>query len=93
MRRKYNIITDEEFYCTQCGNKGIPIPRRRTFKREAGHLKNLFCIYCNKETNHVECIPNSKYTKEDFIIEFENKNFTKDGQRKLTYNELKGQYS
>ena len=93
MKRKYDIIIDEEFYCTQCGNKGIPIPRMKRSKREPGHLKKLFCLTCKEEINHVECIPNSKYTKEDFFIEFKNKNFTKDGQRKLKYNELKGKYS
>ena len=44
-----------EFYCTSCGNRGIPIQRKVSDKREHFHKKKLFCIYCNKEVNHIEC--------------------------------------
>ena len=85
-----NIILGHEFYCTKCGNKGIPIPRRKGAEREPGHLKKLFCLTCQEETNHVDCIPNSKYTYEDFLLEYEANNFTKDGLRKQPYNQIKG---
>ena len=78
------------FYCTQCGNKGVPIWRRAGAEREAGHLKRLFCLNCNKETNHVECRQgNAKYTYEDFLIEFEHNNFDTDGNRVMSYGELR----
>lgn len=44
-----------EFYCTHCGKKGIPIPRRGGYQREPMHKKKLYCIYCKDEYNHVEC--------------------------------------
>ena len=47
------------------------------------------CIYCQKEINHVECIPFSKYTYEDFKFEFENSNFDEEGNRKEKYNIFK----
>lgn len=72
------------FYCTECGNQGIPLARTAWKKREAGHLKILYCCYCKKETNFVEVKPNSSYTKEDFKIEFDEGNFV-NGNRKLTY--------
>lgn len=84
-----NIIVDEEFYCTQCGSRGIPIPRRKGAEREAGHLKKIFCLKCQKETNHAECKPFSKYNYDDFKIEFEYGNFDNDGNRIRTYNQLK----
>lgn len=84
-----NIIIDEEFYCTQCGSRGIPIPRRKGAEREAGHLKKLFCLNCGKETNHTECKPFSKYNYDDFKIEFEYHNFDENGNRIRTYNQLK----
>lgn len=84
------FITDHEFYCTKCGSKGFPVVRRRGAEREPGHLKKLFCLKCQEETNHVECIPNSKYTHDDFIREFEAENFTEEGKRKQPYNQLKG---
>ena len=41
-----------EFYCINCGQKGIPVWRERT--REAGHRKALYCVHCKMVINHVE---------------------------------------
>lgn len=79
---KYTV---NEFYCTSCGNKGIPIWRKRGAEREAGHLKRIFCLKCGKTVNHAECKPFSKYSYEDFLLEFENDNFDEEGNRKLPY--------
>lgn len=59
-----------EFYCVECGNKGIPIARRISQQREAGHLKKLFCLHCQKETNHAEIRPFGSYLYTDFEEEF-----------------------
>ena len=82
-----NNAVMSEFYCSQCGTKGIPIWRRRG--REAGHLKKIFCLKCQKETNHVECKENTHYDFCDFKIEYEYGNFTEDGLRKMPYGELR----
>lgn len=68
------------FFCTQCGHQGIPIIRPTAHKRESGHLKNLYCIYCKKETNHVEICDKGQYTEEDFKLEYELGRFI-DGNR------------
>lgn len=68
------------FYCTQCGNEGIPIIRAKS-ARELGHLKLLYCTHCRNTTNHVEIRPFAQYTYEDFLKEFNNHNFDKNGQR------------
>lgn len=81
MRNSIRNIQEHDFYCVNCGRKGIPIMRREGGLREAGHLKKLYCLYCQKEINHVECIPFSKYTYEDFKFEFENGNFDEEGNR------------
>ena len=86
---RYNT-EESEFYCTQCGCKGIPVQRKRGQFREAGHLKKLFCLKCGIQTNHVECKPFTKYSFEDFKIEFEYGNFNEDGTRVRTYGELRG---
>lgn len=83
-------MTMSEFYCTQCGRKGIPVWRRMGNEREAGHLKKLFCLTCQRETNHAECKPFTKYQYEDFKTEWEYDNFTPEGKRKQTYGELRG---
>ena len=90
MRRgRNNFLIDNEFYCTKCGSKGIPIARKKGQEREAGHLKKLFCLKCKDETNHVECKPFSHYEHEDFLFEFENGNFTETGRRKMPYGEFR----
>lgn len=77
-----------DFYCSECGRKSLPVWRKKSNSREAGHLKKLFCIYCGKETNQVEVSPKSGYTKEDFDFEFRNHNF-ENGQRKMTLRQLR----
>lgn len=49
--RKYEI---HDFYCTCCGKKGLVLPRSASKQRENGHLKRLYCIYCQKVVNHME---------------------------------------
>lgn len=71
-----------DFYCTECGNKGIPIPRKRGQERGSGHLKNMFCLKCQKETNHCEIVgeEGNSYSHEDFVKEFNLGRFV-DGNR------------
>ncbi len=84
MGRTVRYVKDHDFYCTQCGKKGIPVCRTTRKTREAGHLKKLFCMTCNTETNHVECVSGTKYSLEDFLSEFESGNFNDDGTRKMS---------
>ena len=80
---KFNL--DNEFYCVNCGTKGIPVARIKGAERGAGHLKKLFCLKCQGEYNHAECVPYSHYDHNDFLIEFENGNFDEDGNRIMQY--------
>ena len=75
-------ISLSDFYCTQCGNKGIPIIRNAGKAKEPGHLKKIFCLYCQKEVNMVEVRSIGKYHLENFWIEYENHNFDENGNRK-----------
>lgn len=68
-KNKYVIKND--FYCTKCGKKGIPIARTLRHLKNSGHLKKLFCLYCQDETNHVEVRATGGYSYEDFLMEFE----------------------
>ena len=73
-----------QFFCTECGNEGIPLPRPESKKRESGHLKTLYCNYCKKETNFVEVRDHSSYNSLDFRVEFINHNFI-NGKRQMSY--------
>jgi hypothetical protein len=68
------------FFCTKCGNEGIPVQRKKGQERSGGHLKKLYCIYCKEEVNHVEIKENDNYTYEDFREEYELGRF-KEGNR------------
>lgn len=75
-----------KMYCVNCHREGISIPRRNGKYREAGHLKNLYCVYCKENHNHVEIKPiSSDYNYEDFLLEIEYHNFDEEGNRKKPY--------
>lgn len=78
-----------QFFCTQCGNETMPIARKLSHNREPGHLKRLYCLHCRKEHNCVEIRPfGQRYNYEDFLIEYKNGNFDKDGNRKEKYTQF-----
>lgn len=72
--------TQSKFFCVYCGNEGIPIRRKKGQYRQGGHLKKLYCLNCQKETNHAEVREIGGYTKEDFDLEFKLGRFV-DGER------------
>lgn len=89
VNNKLNRISD--FYCTFCGHKGFPIIRKAGQEREPGHLKKLFCIYCNQERNMVEIKQGGKYNLEIFELEFHNGNFV-NGERVKPYKQFLADY-
>jgi len=78
-----------EFYCVKCGKRGMPCFRNKGQKREKGHLKKLYCIYCNDTINHIEIKPDERYSFEDFKMEYEYGNFNDKQERIYTINQLK----
>jgi len=63
-------ITQSRFFCTKCGNEGLPCNRKQSKQREPGHLKKLYCLHCGEEVNHAEIREIGGYTIEDFKREF-----------------------
>ena len=87
--KNHFLISD--FYCTNCGNRGLSIPRTYGHYREAGHLKKLYCPHCKKTWNHVEIRSfYSDYNLEDFKLEMEYGNFDNNGNRKKPYRLFRG---
>ena len=52
--RRKKLDQSNDFWCINCGNKGIPIIRPRSSRREPGHMKALYCCHCRMVINHVE---------------------------------------
>jgi hypothetical protein len=89
-RRQNCKCAISRMFCTQCGKEGISIPRKKGQYREPGHLKNLFCIYCQKKQNHVEIRPiYGNYDYEDFLLEMKYHNFDKNGKRIVPFKVFK----
>ena len=80
-----------EFWCVQCGHRGLPVVRVQGKEREAGHLKKLYCLNEKKETNHVERVEFTHYDRHNFFEEYYGNNFTEDGLRKQEYSQFKNQ--
>ena len=92
MSKRMKKFAISEAYCVKCKCKGIPIPRIRGKYREPGHLKKLYCLNCQEETNHVEIRPfSSDYNYEDFLLEIQYDNFDENGDRKVPYRIFRGE--
>lgn len=81
-----------DFYCTKCGRKTYPLARKVSRQHEPGHLKNMWCPYCEEERNCVEIRPFGQYTLEEFKIEYSMGNFDETGKRKESYKQCIARY-
>lgn len=72
-----------DFYCINCGNKGIPLTRPSNKKKGEGHRKNMYCYHCKHIVNHIECrsIEDVKQFQEDFA----NGVFKEEAEQELLY--------
>jgi len=68
MPKRMNSFEIHDFYCINCGKKGIPIGRQSGHKREAFHRKVMYCPYCKHTINHIEC--RNLKEKEQFAQDF-----------------------
>lgn len=62
--------TKSRFFCTKCGREGLEVTRKKGQQREPGHLKKLYCIYCQEEVNHAEIREIGGYSIDDFKQEY-----------------------
>lgn len=60
--------TQSDFYCLQCGQKGIPLRRKPGQQRGKFHRKKLYCYHCKVEINHIEVRNDSE--KNEFLENF-----------------------
>ena len=44
-----------KFYCLNCGEEGIPLPRQIGRQRKSFHRKKIYCYHCHNTVNHIEC--------------------------------------
>lgn len=75
-----------DFYCINCGNKGIPLTRQGNKKKGEGHRKNMYCYHCKHTVNHVEC--RSMDEVKQFQFQFANGDFKEEAERELAYEKV-----
>lgn len=80
-----NAFESHDFYCMCCGNRGIPLSRQMSFKKEKEHRKILYCLYCKKRVNHIECRNSEEVAK--FKEDFENGLYVDEAAAELSYAE------
>ena len=51
--RKQRFMDLSLFICPECG-KSIPLMRNHGNHRKKGHIKDLYCPYCNKDQKFKE---------------------------------------
>ena len=44
-----------DFYCMNCGQRTMTLPRNVAKKKEKFHRKKLYCPYCQITINQIEC--------------------------------------
>lgn len=75
--------TVHDFYCLNCGRRGLPLQRQESLKRSDGHRKKLYCFWCKATCNHIEC-----KTQEDVINfqeKFENGEYKEEAKVSMKY--------
>ena len=55
MSKKNSKMISHDFYCINCGNKGIELMRQQSHQHKRYHRKKLYCLNCKCEVNHIEC--------------------------------------
>jgi len=76
-------VINSDFYCLNCGKRGIPLMRKKSHLHPEGHRKKLYCPNCKKEVNHVEVRSFSE--KEQFLQDFNNGKFKEEAQESINY--------
>lgn len=47
-------LIDSQFYCINCGKRGMDCLRRTGRQKKGLHLKALYCCHCHTICNHAE---------------------------------------
>ena len=70
-----------DFYCLNCGQKTLPVHRKKGQERGAFHRKRLWCVHCKAEINCVEI--RNQQEKEKFLEAYENGEFREEAANSL----------
>ena len=72
-----------EFWCINCGARGIPIIRERGKRRGPGHRKALYCIRCKAVINHIET--RNEYEAQEFQVDYAAGKYAEEAEQSVAY--------
>ena len=70
-----------DFYCLNCGQKGLPCQRKHGQQREPFHRKRLYCVFCKTDVNHIEI--RNQEEKEIFMEAYNNGEYKTESEESL----------
>lgn len=82
-RNRYNMKESHEFYCINCGNKGMDLFRETSHKHSKHHRKQLYCYHCKEIVNMIEC--KDILEVEEFKMNFEKGVYKDEAKNSLSY--------
>ena len=83
MGKRTNAFSTHDFYCINCGQKGIPLTRQQSNQRGQFHRKLMYCWHCKHTVNHIEC--RNEEEKEQFLLDFANGKYAEEAAEELKY--------
>ena len=72
-----------DFYCMNCGEKGIPLPRKTGHQHGKHHRKKMYCLKCKMEVNHIEV--RTEEERAEFFENFNNEVYVNEVAESLAY--------
>ena len=83
MGKRANQFTVHDFYCINCGQKGIPLTRQSSKQRDQFHRKLMYCWHCKHTVNHIEC--RNEMEKTQFLLDFAAGKYLQEAAEELQY--------
>lgn len=75
--------TYHDFYCINCGKRGLPLPRKICMQHEKFHRKRMYCPWCKIEVAHVEV--RTPEEAQEFIDLYEEGSFTEEAAESIKH--------
>lgn len=83
MPKGVNAFDTHDFYCINCGQKGIPITRQRSKRKSTFHRKLMYCWHCKHTVNHIECC--NEEERQQFLLDFAAGKYLEEAQESLIH--------
>lgn len=81
--KRQTMVNNSDFYCLNCGKRGIPIMRKMGKQKENNHRKKMYCPNCQLTVNHIEI--RSFQDRLDFKEDFKNGLYEDEAKASIEY--------